>query len=429
MLTLILSRCETTHNPIPLSYAPQRLLSDSLPSLLQMIDPLQVLYLGLLLPRPILLLLFLLTSHVRADSVNRTIDNKGEGITYTPPTLWKEGSTCLACGAQLHPASMFQGTWEDTTQAIGEPPRFVTITFNGTAVYVYNAIVNYLHYDLSQIPVTDLSFVLDQAPAGNYTHVGTCTSPVYEYNVPVFSQEGLDDTEHVLEIHTVATASDSLVLFDYVIYTTTGSDQASTPLPPPDDHNASITDSTFQFTQVSPPPTSIPTSGDSLDSRYAIPVPVGLIVGCTIGGITLGLLIAVLISWLLRRRHSHAPDTASPDLSELIEKEIIDPRTRVAESRTRWAGFENTIPAEETTDIDYAVIVPVEEAPVIPSLSTRARWEDTRTEYTASDGTMTRVETDIAVLRDELTRLRQDHVLQRASWDQEPPQYQERVVD
>ncbi|KAI0754139.1 hypothetical protein C8Q80DRAFT_1067193, partial [Daedaleopsis nitida] len=155
---------------------------------------------------------------------NRTIDNfYGDSDTGLVPEYlpgpWSEGDTCPGCRAQPDPSKAFRGTWSDTTHHGGDPEteaRIIKISFTGTAVYAYNIIANYIEWIDT---LTNLSFILD----GEDTHRPYVHSPTsstdYEYDVNIFTQENLENTDHVLEIHGVGDTTPSLVLFDYAIYT------------------------------------------------------------------------------------------------------------------------------------------------------------------------------------------------------------------
>ncbi|KAI0756227.1 hypothetical protein C8Q80DRAFT_15905 [Daedaleopsis nitida] len=169
---------------------------------------------------------------VCAPSFNVTIDDRdgdsrtGQYPEYDPPGGWAQGANCGGCQARPDPSKALHGTWHDTTQHPQDPtPRTITISFSGTAVYVYNIIANH-------VPATDtltsLSFMLDGEHVATYEHPPTQSSQ-YMYDVLVYSNGSLEDMKHTLKIQdmTSPTGPPSLVLFDYVVYTTHQPDSSS----------------------------------------------------------------------------------------------------------------------------------------------------------------------------------------------------------
>ncbi|PIL31270.1 hypothetical protein GSI_05968 [Ganoderma sinense ZZ0214-1] len=175
--------------------------------------------------RPLILSSFLFLSHLAtATRTNRTIDDeKGDSVSgllpeFSPPGAWHQGSTCgTACLVHLDPSQTLDGTWHDATYEPNDPePRSITMRFNGTAVYVYNVLANTVAYADTG---TNITFALDGSPVGHYRHIPRNTT-LFDYNVPVYSNGTLQNTEHQLVIQAAgAMQSPSLILFDYVVYT------------------------------------------------------------------------------------------------------------------------------------------------------------------------------------------------------------------
>lgn len=173
--------------------------------------------------------LLLLTWLSAASLTNRTIDDElgdsatGLKPTYSPENLWAQGSQCSGChiapvnrGGQVQVDDVYDGTWHDTTFAPATAARSVTVTFNGTAVYVYNLIANVVP---GTTTFTNLTFFIDDTFSGRFSHLPDSESPIIQYGVLVFSKTDLSIAVHTLSM--VAEGSESsLVLFDRVVYTT-----------------------------------------------------------------------------------------------------------------------------------------------------------------------------------------------------------------
>ena len=181
-----------------------------------------------------LALLFFLASlwlpNVRARLVNRTIDDrygdpeKNINVQYSPPSGWADGEDCLKCGinsAIVNTSMVFNGTWHDATARIGggTAARMISVEFNGSAVYVFNLVANTVKGG-STTTFTNLTFHLDGELVGNFTHSPISSAPIIEYDVTVYSNSSLEHTQHTLDIMSASDTADSLILFDYIVYTT-----------------------------------------------------------------------------------------------------------------------------------------------------------------------------------------------------------------
>ncbi|KAF7294608.1 hypothetical protein MIND_00997400 [Mycena indigotica] len=158
---------------------------------------------------------------------NRTIDdNFGDLVTglqpiYTPDGYWSFDSTCSSCVFRPDPKLAFNGSWHDSSQFVNTAPVSVTLSFSGTAIYVFcivppiiqGTISRYrLNYTLETIAATSKTSTM----TGNFSLDPRSTTD-YQYNVPVVSISGLDNTAHTLR---VSTNDASVFLFDYAVYTT-----------------------------------------------------------------------------------------------------------------------------------------------------------------------------------------------------------------
>lgn len=177
-----------------------------------------------LVGQPLILFFSLLVLRLATASLtNRTIDDeKGDSTSrllpeYSPPGAWHQGSTCTACYVHLDSSQTFRGTWHDTTYHPGDPePRSITMRFNGTAVYVYNALANNV---TNADTGTYLTFTLDGSLVGRYQHIPRSTT-LFDYNIPVYANDSLQNEEHQLIVQAdESVQKPSLILFDCAVYT------------------------------------------------------------------------------------------------------------------------------------------------------------------------------------------------------------------
>ncbi|TFK49512.1 hypothetical protein OE88DRAFT_346915 [Heliocybe sulcata] len=142
-------------------------------------------------------------------------DNDGTPL-YTDGSVdkWQAGQTCSACFAQPDETMTFQGTWHDGTyHYANEDPLSVSFQFEGTSLDVYCIIVNSVSYTTAMA----VNFTLDGASAGNFAHSPNPSSPLYQYNVSVFSVSSIPSGSHQFKM-TTSGNQDSLILFDYATY-------------------------------------------------------------------------------------------------------------------------------------------------------------------------------------------------------------------
>ncbi|KAH8116543.1 hypothetical protein DFH11DRAFT_1505911, partial [Phellopilus nigrolimitatus] len=153
--------------------------------------------------------------------VNVTVDDEnGDQRTqalpsYTPEDKWAQGATCTKCLAQPDSLEAFDYTWHDSTQEGGESGvRTIEMTFTGSAVYVFFILANEVTEYVTTL--TNVTFSLDGSYAGSYVHSPSPTTD-YQYNVPVYVNASLENSQHIFEVRTTGEAN-SLILFDYLIY-------------------------------------------------------------------------------------------------------------------------------------------------------------------------------------------------------------------
>ncbi|OJT04529.1 hypothetical protein TRAPUB_4799 [Trametes pubescens] len=185
------------------------------------------------------LCIFLPAVACSAALVNRTIDDlygdssTGFIPTYLPPgNAWKNGSTCTICniypaylghypatsggGVAVDISQVFDTTWHDALFHPGQQPPSFIVRFSGQAVYVFNTIANVV---AKTTTATNLVFTLDGAAVGYYEHIPDPNGPELIYQVPVYVNESLRDGNHTLVVSAQNTTTQSVILFDYIIYT------------------------------------------------------------------------------------------------------------------------------------------------------------------------------------------------------------------
>ncbi|KIY49192.1 hypothetical protein FISHEDRAFT_72540 [Fistulina hepatica ATCC 64428] len=169
---------------------------------------------------------------VRATSVNATIDDASSAFTYTPSGGWNTGGDCSGCTADPDASDMYDGTWHDSTfnedSGSNDYPNVTmnaTVSFTGTAVYVYVALA------LSSSDPTgnsDMTFYIDGAQAGTFYKAAPGTSG-YEYKQCVFGVESLSSGTHTLLIQNGhVNGIKALILLDYVVYSYDDEESTST---------------------------------------------------------------------------------------------------------------------------------------------------------------------------------------------------------
>ncbi|PIL24993.1 hypothetical protein GSI_12880 [Ganoderma sinense ZZ0214-1] len=216
--------------------------------------------------------------------VNVTVDdtfgdpNTGLHPVYSPnqPTPWNPGSpdqTCPQCKIRpstLNLSQVYKQTWQDAMYKPPAPSPTITFSFSGSAVYVFNIVPNNLP---GTVTFANISFTIDGENVGSFTHTPDNSSDIL-YNHLVYSNTILQDGLHTL-IMSAGGDAQSLILFDYLLYTT--------------ESNST---------------TSFPSLGGSHSAS------VGAIVGAVVGGIVLALLgVVIAVSCLRIRRRTRVQPT------------------------------------------------------------------------------------------------------------------------
>ncbi|KAI0327694.1 hypothetical protein GY45DRAFT_1327351 [Cubamyces sp. BRFM 1775] len=243
-------------------------------------------------------------------AVNRTIDDElGDSVTglqpiYSPQADWNQGATCTTCHigtGLIDPTRVFGGTWHDSTTYPDDPPHTVAATFTGTAVYVFNIVVNAVP---DTATLTNLTFFLDGERAGEFVHEPDGSSDV-SYNVPVFTTAGLANVPHTLLIQMNA-PNITNVLFDYIVYTAEEEDDTTTV--------------TSLLALETASPDSSPTHFRG--GHHGSHLPVGAIVGGILGGLAI---VALVIAAILYFRKRPQRRQGKP-LGDDMEKQLRDNR-------------------------------------------------------------------------------------------------------
>ena len=271
----------------------------------------------MLAPRtPSLVCLLLCVLPVAFAVQNVTIDDtSGDPTTglvpaYAPSNKWALGQDCSTCNVHsgttdgtIDVTQAFDGTWHDSTYAVGDPDHTVTVSFHGTSVYVFNIIANNL---TGTTTFTNLTFWIDNQLVGNFMHSPESTEAFF-YSVPVYVNESLSDGQHTLQMNAGGT-SESLILFDRIVYTTQ------------DDPSTTSSTSTSTSSSSSPSPSA---QSQSTSSSGKSSTPIGAIVGGVVGGVGALVLLGLLVFCLRRRRDA----ARRPPEADRVEPFVIDERS------------------------------------------------------------------------------------------------------
>ncbi|KAI0717134.1 hypothetical protein C8Q76DRAFT_673488 [Earliella scabrosa] len=337
----------------------------------------------------------------QAGSIDVILDDADDHIQYIQNNKWARGELCGRCPAKPDPSLAYEGTWTDTTHNPGDAePRIVSTRFTGTAISVYCILGNNMQ------SMTNLSFVLDGAPVGTYLSIPP-TSTEYQYHVRVYNKQALENKEHTLEIHVVGDTKPSLLLLDYLVYTKFVEDPDTMPPTPPP--------STSSPSSSTRPTAHIP------DSRETHPM--GAIIGGVIGGFSL---LALMIAFMMRRRRAQQKALVEPHrwMQEIFLRHstaaaaiIPDkgaPRESYPETRDPSPPPPELRPRALSVQIQPIVRTPSQSSPPSPYPS----------------GTISLLRTEVAVLREELMRVRQQQDEEWAVMEGQidaPPQYEPRA--
>lgn len=176
---------------------------------------------------------------------NQTIDDQfGDSVTGRIPNFWSDltspwaNETCGGCAIKLDVTQVYKGTYSAATYHPDLGSLGVGMQFNGrllqksttqlemtgsdrrltgTAIYVFFTLVNYQGDGVTTL--TSANFSIDgEPPSATFTYTPNMTSNAVLYKALVFSQTGLPNTLHELNISTTGNVS-MYLNFDYAIYT------------------------------------------------------------------------------------------------------------------------------------------------------------------------------------------------------------------
>ncbi|KAL1741816.1 hypothetical protein HDZ31DRAFT_66575 [Schizophyllum fasciatum] len=283
----------------------------------------------------------LLASSASAALRNLTMDDipypsERASVVYSPTTAWSSGRDCVGCHAQPDPDRLHARTWHDTTDdgELDTVDTNITITFVGSAIYVYGVLCN--NASASTGTMANYDFALDGVRDGNFHHDPDITADTYIYDVLFYSASDLEDKAHELVVNVAGgsgAAQSSLMLFDYC--------DISYDL---DAESATAPSSTTLYKSVGASPTgtapSAPSSeGASPPSHRDSPIDVAAVAGAVAGGVV-GLAALATATCLLRRRRRRLREKTSDGSSPAVRPYLEPDHSGTAGSRARLPSAE-----------------------------------------------------------------------------------------
>ncbi|KZT06162.1 uncharacterized protein LAESUDRAFT_759687 [Laetiporus sulphureus 93-53] len=253
-------------------------------------------------------------------------DENGDSVSGMRPIYqpsWNNGPQCPGCAIQPEKDKTFDQTWHDTTIHPGDPPHNVTLTFNGTAIWVYCIIPNSQEYITTFV---NLTFELD----GDYVGVFSQQSDDYMlYNVSAYSNTSMENREHTLVMIVRNDINASVALFDWAQYTydpepgavsSSTSGISSSTFKPPGAKSSTYSESSTRTyepstSRLTSPFTSssIPTS-TSHSSSGSSKSATGATAGGVVGGVSV--LVLGLLGFFCMRHYCGGRTVKSPTTSD-----------------------------------------------------------------------------------------------------------------
>ncbi|KAJ7146060.1 hypothetical protein C8R44DRAFT_723912 [Mycena epipterygia] len=252
-------------------------------------------------PAHLLLLLFVgfASQGVWTRSVNRTIDDTfGDSVTGVLPryslasngkVTWDNAVVCPQTTCVWAPDKA--NTFNQTYMVSNSSNAKFTLTFSGTAIYVYTITINATQAGFSQqfSFFTQLDDNDDVQSSIQFNH-----PPQPAYNVLLYSQTGLDNTTHTLA---VGPRSGVPLFFDFAMYTFEDEEPAST----------SSTDSSGSTPSTAPSGSSSGTPPSATPKKRNLAGPIA-------GGVLVGLVVLGVFGFLLYRSRRRGQRSAPPPI-------------------------------------------------------------------------------------------------------------------
>ncbi|PSS37782.1 hypothetical protein PHLCEN_2v383 [Hermanssonia centrifuga] len=184
----------------------------------------------------LILAVVFLADLVVATLVNITVDDSDtQAITYIPTTAhWARASSSpnQPCNSCLeHPTNASGQTWHEATYNSINPLQNIaqtaTFIFDGSAIYVFGIIS---HNHNNTVRDMDIFFYIDDHMVGNFKDSPPANPDggiVYDYNVVLYANPSISQPgSHNFTLQNgQPDGSSSLILFDYIIYTSDVADQ------------------------------------------------------------------------------------------------------------------------------------------------------------------------------------------------------------
>ncbi|CAA7270986.1 unnamed protein product [Cyclocybe aegerita] len=157
--------------------------------------------------------------------VNRTIDDTyGDLVTGFKPIYFPHSpkdsnpwnnQDCHRCAITPDVSRAFSGTYTAATYHPFIKSISITLDFNGTAIWVF--FINANNAGPAVTTRTIANFTMDNGPPVLYEHVPDPMKTEVDFDVPAYSRDGLNSTQHRLVISAFGD-TDVYVNFDYAIY-------------------------------------------------------------------------------------------------------------------------------------------------------------------------------------------------------------------